>query len=82
MSPACEAPILIHHVSRFRSNANYASYHQVVGSLIDTVSRFAPPSTSRLAMPTFLSIALSLFGLFLVRLLLGIRRVARNVGSV
>ena len=33
-------------------------------------------------MPTVLPVALSLFGLFLVQLLLGIRRVARNVGSV
>ena len=33
-------------------------------------------------MPTFLSIILSLFGIFLIHLLLGIRRVARNVGSV
>ena len=37
---------------------------------------------STLTMPTLLSIVLSLFGLFLIHLLLGIRRVARNVGSV
>ena len=33
-------------------------------------------------MPTFLSIVLYLFGLFLIHLLLGVRRVARNAGSV
>jgi hypothetical protein len=33
-------------------------------------------------MPTVLSIVLSLFGLFLLHLLLGVRRVARDVGSV
>jgi len=33
-------------------------------------------------MPTFLSIVLPLFGLFLIHLLLGIRRVARNVGNL
>jgi hypothetical protein len=34
------------------------------------------------AMPTVLSIVLSLFGLFLLQLLLDIRRVARDVGFV
>jgi hypothetical protein len=33
-------------------------------------------------MPTALSIVLSLFALFLVQFLLGLRRVTRNVGSV
>jgi hypothetical protein len=33
-------------------------------------------------MPTVLSIVLSLVGLFLIHLLLGLRRAARNVGSV
>jgi len=33
-------------------------------------------------MPTVLSIVLSLVGLFLIHLLLGLRRVARNVGKL
>ena len=33
-------------------------------------------------MPTVLPVALSLFGLFIAQLLLALRRVARNVGSV
>ena len=33
-------------------------------------------------MPTVLPVVLSLFALFLIQLLLGLRRVARNVGSV
>jgi hypothetical protein len=33
-------------------------------------------------MPTVLSIVLSLLGLFLIRLLLGLRRAAHGVGSV
>ena len=33
-------------------------------------------------MPTALFLALSLFGLFLIRLLLGLRKVARDVGFV
>lgn len=35
---------------------------------------------SQMAMPTALSIVLLLFGLFLIRLLLGLRRVTRDVG--
>ena len=37
---------------------------------------------SHLAMPTVLSIILPLSGLFLIRILLGLRRVCRDVGSV
>jgi hypothetical protein len=37
---------------------------------------------SYLIMPTVVSIVLLLFGLALIRLLLGLRRVARDVGSV
>jgi hypothetical protein len=33
-------------------------------------------------MPTILSVVLSLFGLFFVRTLLGLRKVARDVGLV
>jgi hypothetical protein len=43
---------------------------------------YLPGTRSHPAMPTVLSIVLSLFGLFLLQLLLDLRRVAHDVGFV
>jgi hypothetical protein len=43
---------------------------------------YRPRTRSHPAMPTVLSIVLSLLGLFLLQLLLDLRRVARDVGFV
>ena len=50
---------------------------------IDATPPLCPLRTHpRLDMPTVLSIVLPLFGLLFVRLLLGLRRASRDVGSV
>lgn len=43
---------------------------------------YLPHTRSRLPMPIVLPVVISLFALLLVQLLLGLRRVTRNVGSV
>jgi len=63
----------------FYSRTRSGVYHQLMGPV---PSFSSPHPHSHPAMPTFLSIVLPLFGLFLIHLLLGIRRVARNVGNL
>jgi len=86
MHELCSAPVGVAHVSYHEKNAPNTiglvelAAHTVV--VPPTLSGCPSPYTLRMAMLTPLSIVLSLFCLFLVRLLLGLRRVSRDIGSV
>ncbi len=59
------------------------SHWQLPGkTLAPHTNLLAHRTRSHRTMPTVLSVVLSLFGLFLLQLLLDLRRVARNVGLV